>query len=159
MKKERILIRKLSKKEEIECLNAMRINLHNEAPKVGIFWYNASLKELFGVYKVSLKSSEVQKTFYGVTSKMRHEQYWQSFPFIGSCQDKPRGRVFYKDNQFLIYVGDWIGDCYEAIDMVAKEFDFDKEDYDIVKDSSFDMHCGLSCICKDGIANKTHFVK
>ncbi len=138
MKKERILIRRLSDEEHEEILNAMRINLHNEDPKVGIFWYNPIRKELFGVYKVSLKSSEVQKTPYGVTSKMLHEQYWQSLPFIGSYQDKPQGRVYYRNNQFLICVGDWISDCFEAIDMVAKEFDFDKEDYDIVKDSSFD---------------------
>lgn len=131
--------RRLSDKEHIECLNAMRVNLHNEDPKVGIFWYSSIRKELFGVHKVSLKSSEVQKTSYGVTSKMLHEQNWQSFPFSGSYQDKPRGRVFYRNNQFLIHVGNWIDECFEAIDLVAKEFDIDKEDYDIVKDDSFDV--------------------
>jgi len=138
MKKERIRFRKLTDIEEIECLNAMRENLHNEDPKVGIFWYNPIRKELLGVYKVSLKSSEVQKTPYGVTSKMLHEQYWQSFSFIDSYQDHPRGRVYYIDNQFFIHVGNWIDNCFEAIDMVAKEFEFDKEYYDIVKDISFD---------------------
>ncbi|MCR5850556.1 MAG: hypothetical protein K6G92_07570 [Bacteroidaceae bacterium] len=131
--------RSLSVKEHNECLNAMRINLHNEDPKVGIFWYSPIREELFGVYKVSLKSSEVQKTSYGVTSKMLHEQYCQSFSFIGSYQEKPRGRVYYRNNQFLIHVGNWIDECFEAIDLVAKEFDFDKEDYDIVKDFSFNV--------------------
>ena len=59
-------------------------------------------------------------------------------------ENKPRGRVFYKDNKFVITVGSWINkdENYKVIDLVEKEFDLTNEDTEIVEDSHWDIGSG-----------------
>ena len=48
------IIRKSTEDEHNEMIRQMSENLHNKNPQVGIFWYNPSRNELFGVVKYDL---------------------------------------------------------------------------------------------------------
>ena len=126
-----------------EAINVMAANRgHGEEPKVGIFWYNATIGELFGV--VTHKRTDYLKPNAGgglITCSEMHEDVWkkefrkQKFhgngigPFKGEYQYKPRGRVFYSpaEDQYIIAVGSWIEEHKEAIDLVMEEFDLPKD--------------------------------
>lgn len=141
-----------------EFIDIMKENLHNEDPKVGIFWYNPQRNELFGVVALSLDDPKVSNSGNGKTCKILHKKKWaieyrklkfkehkdNTFPYIGAYEDKPRGRVFYKDNKFIITVGSWINDDenYRAIDLVEDVFDLTNEDTEIVVDSHWEVGTG-----------------
>ena len=152
------IIRKSSEDEHDEMILQMSENLHNENPKVGIFWYNAQRNELFGVVKYDpLDKEKCSRSNRGYTCKILHKQYWakefrrlkfkekktNTFPYIGAYENKPRGRVFWdnENNIYKIVVGNWINkdENYRAIDIVAKEFDFDKEDFEVIIDDHWDI--------------------
>lgn len=156
-------LRKSTPEEHDFYIGLMSENLHNKEPKVGIFWYNPDRNELFGVVKLTLDSPEVSTCSRGLTCKILHKQVWQkelrrlkykekqenTFPYIGRYEDKPRGRVFYKDGVFQITVGSWINDHenYRAIELIEKEFDITNEDTEIVEDSHWDVGCGWDRVC------------
>ena len=123
-------IRQSTFSEHDELIEIMKEGLHNEDPKVGIFWYNPQRNELFGVVALSLDDPEINNLN---TSK-----------YIGAYEDKPRGRVFFKDNKFIITVGSWINenDNYRAIDLVEETFDLTNEDTEIVVDSHWEIGSG-----------------
>lgn len=127
-----IIIRHSTPNEHNDFIEIMSEGLHNKDPKVGIFWYNPQRNELFGVVALSLNDQNVTSCPNG------------NFPYIGAYENKPRGRVFYKDNKFLITVGSWINENenYKAIDLVEKEFDLTNEDTEIVEDSHWDIGSG-----------------
>ena len=151
-------IRKSTENEHNDFINIMKEGLHNDDPKVGIFWYNPSRNELFGVVALSLNDSEVCDCPKGKTCNILHKKKWQieyrnlkykehkdnTFPYIGAYENKPRGRIFYKDNKFIITVGSWINekDNYRAIDLIEQRFDLTKEDTEIVEDSHWDIGSG-----------------
>ena len=131
-----IIIRHSTPNEHNDFMKIMSEGLHNEDPKVGIFWYNPQRNELFGVVALSLDDQNVSDCHNGKTCKILHKKKWQ--------QDNPRGRVFYKDNKFLITVGSWINENenYKVIDLVEKEFNLTNEDTEIVEDSHWDIGSG-----------------
>ena len=122
-----------------EAMDTMERNRGaGDEPKVGIFWYNATLKELFGV--VTHKRTDYLKPNAGgglITCSEMHEDVWKKEfrrqkyhgggigPFKGEYQMKPRGRVFYSpaDDQYIIAVGSWIDDHADAIALIEEEFD------------------------------------
>ena len=71
------------------------------------------------------------------------EKKTNTFPYIGAYENKPRGRVFWDDvnDIYKIVVGKWIneGENYKAIDLVAEEYDFDKENFEVI----IDNHCDI----------------
>lgn len=149
------IIRKSTKEEHNTFIDIMKEGLHNKDPKVGIFWYNPSRNELFGVVALSLDDPNTTNCPNGKTCKILHKHKWQeeyrklkykekkdnTFPYIGAYENKPRGRVFYKDNKFYITVGSWINieDNWRAIELIEKEFDIDKENTEIVEDYHWDI--------------------
>ena len=153
-----IIIRHSTPNEHNDFMKIMSEGLHNEDPKVGIFWYNPQRNELFGVVALSLDDQNVSDCPNGKTCKILHKKKWQqefrklkykekkenTFPYIGAYENKPRGRVFYKDNKFLITVGSWINENenYKAIDLVENEFNLTNEDTEIVEDSHWDIGSG-----------------
>lgn len=123
-------------------------------PKVGIFWYNATLKELYGV--VTHKRTDYLKPNAGgglVTCSEMHEDVWKKEfrrqkyhgggrgPFKGEYQMKPRGRVFYSpaDDQYIIAVGSWIDSNQEAVDIIIDEFDLPREKTIVKKANHWDI--------------------
>jgi hypothetical protein len=141
-----------------DFINIMKENLHNEDPKVGIFWYNPDNESLFGVVALSLSDNNVTNCPLGQTCKILHKKKWSiefnklkfkerkenTYPFDGPYENKPRGRIFYKNNIFYIVVGDWIYDGlnYQAIDLIEETFDLTNENTKIVVDSHWDIGSG-----------------
>jgi hypothetical protein len=120
------IIRKSTVDEHNDFINIMSEGLHNKDPKVGIFWYNPKNNKLVDVITESLDCKDT----------INYKKF--------ISENKPRGRVFYKDNKFLITVGSWINEDenYKAIDLVEKEFDLTNEDTEIVEDSHWDIGSG-----------------
>jgi len=138
-----------------EAMETMKRNRGaGDEPKVGIFWYNATLKELFGV--VTHKRTDYLRPNAGgglITCSEMHEDVWKKEfrrqkyhgggigPFKGEYQMKPRGRVFYSpaEDQYIIAVGSWIEGCTEAIDLIIEEFDLPKEKTIVQKATHWDI--------------------
>ncbi len=125
-----------------------------EEPKVGIFWWNATLHELFGV--VTHKRTDYLRPNAGgglITCSEMHEDVWKKEfrrqkyhgggigPFKGEYQMKPRGRVFYNPtaNQYIIAVGSWIDENQDAIDAIIEEFDLPRENTVVQKATHWDI--------------------
>lgn len=152
------IIYKSTPDEHNEFIEIMKEGLHNKDPKVGIFWYNPSRNELFGVEKISINDPNVSSCPNGKTCSILHKKKWQleyrklkykekldnTFPFIGAYENKPRGRIFYKDGIYNITVGSWINEDenYRAIDLIEEEFDLTNEETRIVEDSHWDIGSG-----------------
>lgn len=129
--------------EEYEnAMEVMRKNRGNgNEPKVGIFWYNVALNELFGV--ISHKRSDYTKANAGgglITCSEMHEDVWKKEfnkqkyhnlkgPYIGAYQDKPKGRVFYNptEDKYIIAIGKWYYHHEEVYDLIMEEFDLPEE--------------------------------
>ena len=147
-----------TEKEQARRLRAASAIAH--APRgrgksgVGIFWYNATRKELFGV--VTHKRTDYLKPNAGgglITCSEMHEDVWKkelrrqkyhgdgTGPFKGEYQMKPRGRVFYQptDDQYIIAVGTWIDQSPEAIDQIIDEFDLPRQKTIVRKASHWDI--------------------
>lgn len=150
-----VKIGEFSQEQYDEALRTMAANRGaGEEPKVGIFWYNATLKELFGV--VTHKRTDYLKPNAGgglITCSEMHEDVWKKEfrkqkyhgggigPFKGEYQYKPLGRVFYSpaDDQYIIAVGSWIDEHPEAIGLIIDEFDLPKKKTVIQKATHWDI--------------------
>lgn len=150
-----VKIGEFSQEQYDEALRTMAANRGaGEEPKVGIFWYNATSKELFGV--VTHKRTDYLKPNAGgglITCSEMHEDVWKKEfrkqkyhgggigPFKGEYQYKPRGRVFYSpaDDQYIIAVGSWIDEHPEAIGLIIDEFDLPKKKTVIQKATHWDI--------------------
>lgn len=154
-KEKEIEVGNFSEEQYKEALQTMEANRGaGEEPKVGIFWYNAILNQLFGV--VSHKRTDYLKPNAGgglITCSEMHEDVWKKEfrkqkyhnkgigPFIGEYQYKPRGRVFYSpaNGQYIIAVGSWIDQHHEAIDLIIEEYDLPRENTVVQKASHWDI--------------------
>ena len=150
-----VAIGEFSQQQYDEAMRTMAANRGaGDEPKVGIFWYNTTLKELFGV--VTHKRTDYMKPNAGgglITCSEMHEDVWKKEfrrqkyhgggvgPFKGEYQYKPRGRVFYSpaNDQYIIAVGSWVEDNREAIDLIIDEFDLPKDKTIIRKASHWDI--------------------
>ncbi len=138
-----------------EAIRLMESNRgKGDEPKVGIFWYNPTKKELFGV--VSHKYSDYSKPNAKgglVTSSEMHEDIWKkefrkqkyhgdgTGPFKGEYQWKPRGRVFYNpaEDHFYIGIGQWIDENPEAEQLIIEEFDLPANKTSLWKQPHWDL--------------------
>lgn len=111
-------------------------------PKVGIFWYNRSRNELFGVVSHRISDYARANASDGrITCSEMHEDVWKrefrkqkyhgdgQGPYVGAYQDKPRGRVFYNmyTDTYEVAVGKWIEEYPQAYDLIIEEFDLPRE--------------------------------
>ena len=154
-KKSSVKVGEFSEEQYQEAMQTMAANRGaGDEPKVGIFWYNATLKQLFGV--VTHKRTDYLKPNAGgglITCSEMHEDVWKKEfrkqkyhnngigPFKGEYQYKPRGRVFYSpsDDQYIIAVGTWIDDHQEAISLIMEEFDLPANKTIVQKASHWDI--------------------
>ena len=118
-----------------EAINAM-IQYFNEKAEVGIFWYHPLSEELFEVH--SMPASTLQKG--QITYPKLHKTIWQKLRHSALNKKKkeliydpiyledytmiPRGRVFFVDGVFNIFVGSWITDKIKK--MIIKQFNLQK---------------------------------
>ena len=89
-------------------------------PEVGIFWYDFKKNQLFQVY--SLPMEDLSENF--ITYPKLHKTIWQKLHFKALMSKQqgvdydeiffsdytqiPRGRIFYKNNIFYVFTGEWI---------------------------------------------------
>lgn len=124
---------------------------------VGPFWYDPNKNELYGTslvlasdvpfYKSSITGNDVR------TARLLHKQIWDKesrrIPrnprFSGDYRLKPRGRVFeVKDEGYRIYVGNWINNYPQAIDLIMYEFQLPENNTNVYIDSHWDLGHGWS---------------
>ena len=152
---EKIQVGNFSDQQYREAMDTMAKNRGaGDEPKVGIFWYNPTLKQLFGV--VTHKRTDYLKPNAGgglITCSEMHEDVWKKEfrrqkyhgggigPFKGEYQMKPRGRVFYSpaDDQYIIAVGSWIDNNTDAISLIIDEFDLPREKTIVQKATHWDI--------------------
>ena len=150
-----VKVGEFSEEQYREAIDTMARNRGaGDEPKVGIFWYNPTLKQFFGV--VTHKRSDYLRPNAGgglITCSEMHEDVWKKEfrrqkyhgggigPFKGEYQMKPRGRVFYSpaDDQYIIAVGSWIDGNPEAIDLIIEEYDLPRENTIVQKASHWDI--------------------
>ena len=150
-----VKVGQMDEKQYREALDTMARNRGaGDEPKVGIFWYNAVRKELFGV--VTHKRTDYLKPNAGgglITCSEMHEDVLKkelrrqkyhgdgTGPFKGEYQMRPRGQVFYSpsDDQYIIAVGTWIDQSPEAVDQIIDEFDLPREKTIVKKASHWDI--------------------
>ena len=123
-------------------MNTMAENLDNQdSPRVGIFWYDNRAKDLFGVVSSQLSEARISNGLASINTL--HRDYWKKqynklkfrnngnevYPFIGSYQDTPRGRVFYDINSetFIIKIGSWIDQYPDAKLVIIDEFNLQEQ--------------------------------
>jgi len=151
----KVKVGEFSEEQYKEAIDTMAKNRGaGDEPKVGIFWYNPTLKQLFGV--VSHKRTDYLRPNAGgglITCSEMHEDVWKKEfrkqkyhgggigPFKGEYQMKPRGRVFYSpsDDQYIIAVGSWIDENQDAIDLIIEEYDLPREKTVVQKASHWDI--------------------
>ena len=150
-----VKVGEFSEEQYKEAIDTMARNRGaGDEPKVGIFWYNATLKQLFGVV-THKRTDYLRPNARGglVTCSEMHEDIWKKEfrkqkyhgggigPFKGEYQMKPRGRVFYSpaDDQYIIAVGSWIDENQEAIDLIIEEFDLPRQKTVVQKASHWDI--------------------
>ena len=126
-------------KEEYESLIRLMASYrgHGDDPKVGIFWYNTTEKDIFGIVSLPLLIFTRANAKGWVSCSETHEEAWWwecsrqarrggfDGPFIGFYDDYPRGRVFYhmEEDRYVVAVGKWIEEYPEAKELILAEFD------------------------------------
>lgn len=110
---------------------------HADDPKVGLFWYHTTRKELFGIVsQLILDFIRANASGWVTCSETYEEVWWRELnrqarrgdiegPFIGNYEDYPRGRVYYhmEEDRFVVMVGRWLEEHPEAKDIILEEFD------------------------------------
>ena len=136
-------IRKLSEADYASMIKQMEANRgHGDDPKVGIFWYNPSWNELFGIVTHPVRDYTRANASDGrITCSELHEDVWRkefnrqkfhgdgSGPFIGAYENKPRGRVFYSidEDKFIVTAGHWLDEYPQAKELILDEFDLPRD--------------------------------
>jgi len=146
----------MTAKERKEVIDTMRPALDHESdPKVGIFWYDPDIKELFGVVKSPaslLQFNAVWKKTAPVLHKHQWEAERKTAQRYGGAQffeqdytAVPRGRVFeYKHTGFKVFTGSWILHHPEATSLILSEFSLESVHVEWVRDEHWDIGRGWS---------------
>lgn len=117
-------------------MNDYTMNEYNtENPQLGIFWYDTSKEELFGIESTDVNSVEfrtsclfggcVRKTIQSLhyTCYEKHKQQNIDSRFDNEFTTIPRGRVFnIQGTGFVVAVGKWFEDHPEAKNLILLEF-------------------------------------
>lgn len=134
-----------TEEQESTWLHIMSSFEDSLTPQVGIFWFDVSKAEVFGVLK-GLASDYITERGDGTYPKL-HKQWWAKrhrsavarglvdSPFYSTADytQFPRGRVFVRaDGSFYVTVGSWVKDVDESVfrEVISEEFDLPL-DFDI----------------------------
>ena len=114
------------------------LNYFDKKAEVGLFWYNPKDDELFEVHSIpasSLNKDEFTfpKLHKDIWSKLRYrarDRKKKGLPYepiyLADYTQVPRGRVFFKNGKFYVFVGSWITTKIEK--MIIKQFNLQKCD-------------------------------
>ena len=114
-----------------DAINEMQ-KYFKDNPEVGIFWYDDEEKELFEIHSIPASSLTLGQ----LTYPKLHKTIWQTLRakarqkkkdnkpydpiYLSDYTKIPRGRIFYKDEIFYVFVGSWITDKVKRL--IIKQF-------------------------------------
>jgi len=136
-----------------DAINEMQ-KYFKDAPEVGLFWYNDEEKELFEIHSIPASSlHEGQFTY-----PKLHKTIWQKLRaktrqkkkdnkpydpiYLSDYTQVPRGRIFYKDRVFYVFVGSWITDKIKTL--IKKEFKLQNVNVEFKIDKHWEIGHGWS---------------
>jgi len=118
-----------------EAISEM-LQYFDEKALVGLFWYHPIEEDLFEVHSIPVTSLKKHESTY----PRLHKTIWQELRFRTKSRIKkglshdpiyledytkvPRGRVFFQDGKFYIFVGSWITDKIKK--QIIKHFNLQK---------------------------------
>lgn len=147
----------LNKNERDAQMDAMKA-FDEEMPSVGIFWYDASDHQFFGVRKKELTPKMVEeaadKGLPFINYPQLHRQVWakeyfraqashQPTKFQGDYTQIPRGRVTWNINKFIVLVGHWAEEIQSELTTLI-ETTFHLPYFEFVYDEHWDLGHGWS---------------
>ena len=122
--------------------------------EVGIFWYHPTEEELFEVHSMpatSLRKDEItypklHKTIWTALhhkakNKKKNGLYYDPI-YLNDYTQVPRGRIFFKENVFYVFVGNWI--TTEIKKKIVKQFNLQKCEVIFKIDTHWDLGHGWS---------------
>ena len=120
-----------------EAIHEM-IQYFGEKAEVGIFWYNPIEEELFEIHSIPVTSLRKGETTY----PKLHKDVWTKLHYrakdrkekgltydsiyLNDYTKVPRGRVFFRDDKFYVFVGSWI--TSEIKEMIIDQFNLQECD-------------------------------
>jgi len=133
---------------------AEMLQYFDKKAEVGIFWYHPIKEKLIEVYSIPVTSlSEGQLTY-----PKLHKTIWQKLRYQAISDKKkgfaydpiylsdytkvPRGRIFFRNNKFYVFVGSWITEKIKKI--IIKEFNLQKCTVIFKIDSHWELGHGWS---------------
>jgi uncharacterized protein YcaQ len=137
----------MSAAERKDVMASMSDNFENqEDPKVGIFWYDETGDELFGV--TATYADQLPFNANGVkTERTLHKSWWKKQQEKAKAKNQfasifmkdytliPRGRVFQrKDGTFELMCGSWINE--HIVELVKDEFNL----WNVLLEVKIDTH-------------------
>jgi hypothetical protein len=146
---------RLSLSEREDVIASMSDNFETqEDPKVGIFWYNETNDEIFGV--TAINADELSFDSYGrKTVGTLHKTWWKkqqerakakkqySSIFLNDYTKLPRGRIFQLENGiFELMYGSWINE--HIVELVKDEFNLQKVSLEVKIDIHWEIGHGWS---------------
>ena len=145
----------MSAAERKTVMASMSDNFKNqEDPKVGIFWYDETSDELFGI--TASYANELPFNDHGnKTVTTLHKTWWKrqqekakaknqtGSVFLKDYTQVPRGRIFQrKDGTFELMCGSWINE--HIVDIVKDEFNLQNVPLEVIIDSHWEIGHGWS---------------
>ena len=104
---------------EKESIMADMKSFDEPMPAVGIFWYDQTEHDFFGVYKKELTPKMVEEAAEKGLPFINHEPT----KFSGDYTQVPRGRVAWNIDKFIVFVGQWAKDREEELtELIEKYF-------------------------------------
>jgi hypothetical protein len=143
----------LGVQERKDIMDLMRSFMDSQdEPKVGIFWYDSEVDELFGVTKIGV-TELIPNSKGNKTVRTLHKNWWKKQEMRDRAKGvkdsvyytdytlTPRGRVFQNaDGSFRIMCGTWMTD--EIKDLVIDEFDLQGQNVHVVQDVHWEIGNG-----------------
>ena len=126
-------------REDIQTNSAIEVMANSmdkqNEPDLGIFWYDTSNDELFGIVRTPADEAQYYHSNQWdcdvKTCKKLHETIWKKEHFkdkdkrfSGDYTKIPRGRIFeFKGKGFVVYTGTWIDNYPQVKELIINEFD------------------------------------
>ena len=123
-------------------------------PEVGLFWYDDEEKELFEIHSIPASSlpdgqftyPKLHKTIWQKLRAKARQKKKDNKPFdpiyLSDYTQVPRGRIFYKEGIFYVFVGSWITDKIK--NLIKKEFKLQNVNVEFKIDKHWEIGHGWS---------------
>jgi hypothetical protein len=130
------------------------IQYFDKKAEVGIFWYNPLSEELFEVHSIpaitltkdQLTYPKLHKTIWQKLHHSALNKHKKGLPYdpvyLSDYTQVPRGRIFFKENKFYVFVGNWITEDIKKL--IIKQFNLQKCNVTFKEDEHWNLGHGWS---------------